>query len=199
MLCLTASTWALLRWLNTNRPLDAIVYLITAALVVYAHCIMSLGVAAGVIYAAVTLWNEPRRLAWLGTLHAAVALLCLPLLSELRTFYATRSAHTFTAAPGIDNLLPGLIPCSLAGALIVLVWIVMMFRGEAEIAGACTRRAGLLIGTWSLFAPLFLFLLVLLTARGLDRGPYAEDQTDRDRYRQTGYHRPGSNYRAGGG
>jgi mannosyltransferase len=163
MLCLTASTWALLRWLDGNRPLDATLYVITAALVVYAHCIMSLGVAAGVIYAAVTLWNEPRRLAWLGTLHAAVALLCLPLVSELRTFYAARSAHTFTAAPGLDGLLPGLIPCSLAGALILLVWIVMMFRGEAEIAGVCSRRAALLIGMWSLFAPVFLFLLAVST------------------------------------
>jgi mannosyltransferase len=163
MLCLTASTWALLRWLDGNRPLDAILYAITAALVVYAHCIMALGLAAGVIYAAVIVWHEPRRLVWLGSLQACAALLCLPLVSELRTFYAARSAHTFTAAPRLDSLLPGLIPCSLAGALILLVWIAMMFRGEAEIAGACTRRAALLIGTWSLFAPLFLFLLAVST------------------------------------
>jgi mannosyltransferase len=163
MLCLTASTWALLRWLDSNRPMDAILYVITAALVVYAHCIMSLGLVAGVFCAAVNVWNEPRRLARLASLQTGVALLCLPLVSQLRTFYAARSAHTFTAAPGFDGLLPGLIPCSLAGASILLVWVVMIFRGEADIAGICTRRAALLIGTWSLFAPLFLFLLAVST------------------------------------
>jgi hypothetical protein len=163
MLCLNASTWALLRWLDTSRLLDAILYMITAALVIYAHCVMSLGLGAGVIYAAVTLRNQPRRLAWLGSFQAAVALLCLPLVSELRTFYATRSAHTFSAAPGIDNLLPGLIPCSLAGGIVLLVWICMMFRGEAGIAGRFSQSTALLIGTWALFAPLFLFLLGVST------------------------------------
>jgi mannosyltransferase len=163
MLCLTASTWALLRWLDTNRPLDAIFYLISATLVVYAHCIMSLGLGAGIIYAVVTLWNQPRRLARLGSFQVAAALLCLPLLSELTTFYAARSAHTFTAAPTAADLLPGLIPCSLVGAFILLVWIFMMFRGEAEFAGKCTSRAALLIGVWSLLAPLLLFLLAVST------------------------------------
>jgi len=163
MLCLTASTWALLRWLDTNRPLDAILSVITAALVVYAHCILSLGLVPGVVYAAVTLREQPRRLAWLGSVQVAVALLCLPLVSELRAFYAARSTHTFTAAPGVGDLFFALIPCSLAGVFVLLVWIFMTFRGEAGIAGKCSPSAALLIGTWSLFAPLALFLLAVST------------------------------------
>jgi hypothetical protein len=159
MLCLTASTWALLRWLDANRPLDAVLYAITAALVVYAHCILSLGLVAGIIYAAVTVWKEPRRLAWLIFLQAMVALVCVPLVPELRRFYATRSSHTFTGLPTVGDLLAGFIPCSIAGALILLVWICMAVRGEANIEGKCTRRAALLIGTWAVFAPFVLFLL----------------------------------------
>lgn len=163
ILCLSASAWALLRWLDTRRPLDAILYVITAALVVYAHCILSLGLVPGVIYAAVRAGNEWRRLAWLGVLQIAILLLSIPLLPELRTFYATRSTHTFTAAPTAADLLPGLIPCSLAGAFIIFVWIGMMFRGEAGIAGKCSHQTGLLIGAWATFTPLALFLLAVST------------------------------------
>jgi len=163
LLCLTASSWALIRWLDANRPLDAVLYAITAALVVYAHCILSMGLAAGIIYAFVTVWKEPRRLAWLIFLQAMVALVCVPLVPELRRFYATRSAHTFTGLPTVGDLLAGFIPCSIAGALILIVWICMAVRGDANIEGKCTRRAALLIGTWALFAPLVLFLLPAFT------------------------------------
>ena len=172
MLCLTGSTWALLRWLDTNRPLDAILSVITGALVVYAHCILSLGLVPGVIYAAVTLRRQPRRLAWLGFLQVAVALLCLPLVPQLRTFYATRSAHTITGPPAMNDLLGGLIPCSVAGALILLVWIYTASRGESGIAGKCSPTTALLIGTWSLLAPLFLFLLAVSTDLRLYVGRY---------------------------
>jgi hypothetical protein len=159
MLCLTVSTWALLRWLDMNRPVDAILHVIAGALVVYTHCIMSLGMAPGIIYGVVATHKEPRRLAWLGFLEVAIAVLSTPLAPQLRMFYATRSAHTITGLPAVGDLLDGFIPCSLAGALILIVWIYMVFRRDAVIAGKCTGPAALLVGTWALFAPLFLFLL----------------------------------------
>jgi hypothetical protein len=172
MLFLTVSAWALIRWLDTKRPVDAILYVTTAALVVYAHCIMSLGLGAGVMYAAVTLRNRPRRLAWLGFLQVAIAVLCLPLMPELMTFYTTRSAHTITGPPAMNDLLAGLIPCSVAGALILLVWIYTASRGESAIAEKCSPTTALLIGTWSLLAPLFLFLLAVSTDLRLYVGRY---------------------------
>ena len=132
--CLTVSTWALLRWLGGNRPLDAVLYLVAGTLVVYAHCIMSLGLGAGAVYAAAVTRKEPRRLALLGLLHLAIALLCAPLAGELRMFYAARSIHNNAGLPTIGDLLYGFIPCSLAGALVILVWICMAFRRDAEIA-----------------------------------------------------------------
>jgi hypothetical protein len=163
MLCLTASTWALLRWLDTNRPLDAILYVITAALVVYAHCILSLGLAAGIVYGVAATRKEPRRLVGQGFMAVAIAVLCLPLVPQLRTFYAMRSTHAIADLPQVGDLLNGFIPCSVAGAFILFVWIFMVFRRDADIAGKCTRLAALLIGIWALFAPLFLFLLPVYT------------------------------------
>jgi 4-amino-4-deoxy-L-arabinose transferase-like glycosyltransferase len=164
MFFLTASTWALLRWLDTNRPLHGVLYTTTAALVVYTHCVLSLGLVAGISYGVATLRKEPRRLAWLGLFQLAIVLLSLPLVPELRTFYAARSTHTFTRTlPTAGDLLVAFIPCSLAGALILLTWIYTIARGHAGIAGKCTARVALLVGTWSLFAPLLLFLLPLFS------------------------------------
>ena len=51
------------------------------------------------------------------------------------------------------------MPGGLAGALILAVWIYHVWRGNAGLAGRCTALSAVLIVTWSLFAPLFLFLL----------------------------------------
>jgi len=163
ILCLTVSTWALLRWLDSNRTMDAAIYVLAGAMVVYAHCVLSVGLGAGVIYAVVAARKQPRRLAWIGLMLAAIALLSLPLMSQLKTFYATRSVHTFTSPPAVDDLLGGLIPGSVAGAFVLLTWLLMVFRRETGIAGKRTGLAVLLIVTWSLFAPLFLFLLAAST------------------------------------
>jgi hypothetical protein len=80
-------------------------------------------------------------------------------MPELLRFYATRSSHTFSARPGAGELLTGLIPGSLAGALVLIVWIWMAFRGDTGNGGKFTRHTMLLIGSWALFAPLFLALL----------------------------------------
>ncbi|HVV47854.1 MAG TPA: glycosyltransferase family 39 protein [Bryobacteraceae bacterium] len=157
--CLTLSMWALIRWLDAPRLRDALLYVGAGTLVVYAHCILALALAAGLGYGVAVLRRDFRRLVTLGTMALAIALLSLPLVSELEHFYATRSAHTFTGLPTTGDLLAGFIPCSLAGAAVLLVWIWMAVRGSAGIEGKCTREAAVLIGAWALFAPLFLFLL----------------------------------------
>jgi 4-amino-4-deoxy-L-arabinose transferase-like glycosyltransferase len=161
MLCLTLSVWALLRWLDANRPVYAIIYVIAGTGLIYAHCVMSLGLVAGVIYAAAMVWNRQRRLIVLVVMELVTALLCLPLVPELIRFYSTRSSHTFAALPGVARILNGLTPCSWLGGLVLLVWAYMLFIGKTEAVGKCTRNAALLIGVWALFAPLFLILLPL--------------------------------------
>jgi mannosyltransferase len=159
LLCLTICMWGLIRWVESGRISDAAVYILAGAGLVYAHCIMSLTLGAAFIYAVAATWNQRKRLVSLLLMEAVTVLLCLPLVPQLRLFYATRSSHTFTGLPTSGDLLDGFVPCSLVGALVLLVWLWMAFRQEAPIQGKCTRLTGLLIGTWSLFAPLVLFLL----------------------------------------
>jgi hypothetical protein len=52
------------------------------------------------------------------------------------------------------------------------VWIYTALRGESGIAGKCSPTTALLIGAWSLLAPLFLFLLAVSTDMRLYVGRY---------------------------
>lgn len=159
LLCLTGSFLALLRWLDTRRPIYAVLYVVASALVIYAHCVLSLPLAASAAYGAFMLRREPRGLLWLAAFQMAIVALSIPLLGELKKFYATRSAHTFAGLPTTGDLLAGFVPCSLAGVLILLVWLCLNLRGEAGITGRFASGTALLVGTWALFAPLVLFLL----------------------------------------
>ena len=156
--CAWTTRIAPLRWLESNRPMDAGLYVIAGAMVVYAHCVLSLGLAAGVVYAVFAARKQPRRLVWMGLMVAAIALLSLPLMSQLRTFYATRSIHTVAGAPSVEDLLTSLIPASLPGVLVLFVWLGLMGTGAIS-RPRCSVPAAVLIGTWALFSPVVLFLL----------------------------------------
>ena len=163
LLGLAASTWFLLCWLDSNRLPAAVLYVLTATSVVYAHVILSIGLAAGIVVAVVTLRREIRRFVLFGCLQAAILALSAPIIGELLRFYSTRSAHNFVAAPAPMELLAGMIPCALAGALVLLVWIGMHFRSEASLTGVCSRNAALLIGVWTFGAPLLLYAVSIST------------------------------------
>jgi len=159
LLCLTASVWALVKWLDRNRPRDAALYVVGAALVVYTHVILSAGMLAGLAYAVVRLRKQPRRLAWLVLSQAAIAVLCLPVASECLAFYATRGNHAFLPRPAAAELLPLLVPLSLAGVVILITWFGMTVFGEARIGPAFQSSTAVLILIWALFPPSFLFLV----------------------------------------
>ncbi len=159
ILCLTASSWMLVRWLDSSRTRDALFYVISAALVVYTHVILSVGLLAGFVYAVVRLRREPRRLGWLALSQTAVAILCLPVASECLTFYATRGNHAFLPRPASAELLPLLVPLSLSGVVILITWFGTTVFGEARIGSAFQSNTAVLILIWALFPPLFLFLI----------------------------------------
>jgi hypothetical protein len=163
LLCLTASIFFLLRWVDGGSQSVLLLHMVASTLLIYAHAVLSITLAAGIVYAVMTLRHEPRRLAWLAGVQIGAGLLCIPLVGELRSFYADRAIHSFTAPPSLENLLPALIPGALAGGVILIVWLGMSFRREVSIAGKCTGNAGVLIGVWSLLAPAVLFLLAEFT------------------------------------
>jgi mannosyltransferase len=98
LLSLTASTYLLLRWIDGGRMFDALLYVAASALLVYAHVVLSITLIAGIVYAGLTLRRERRRLWWIVGMTIAVGLLCIPLVGELRIFYADRAVHSFCSS-----------------------------------------------------------------------------------------------------
>jgi mannosyltransferase len=164
MLGLTAATWALFRWLDSERMLYAVVYSCMAVVTVYAHCIMALGLAPAAIYAiAMLAKSKPKRLAWLGACLALIFVLSLPLVQELRTFYSARSAHTFADVPSIGQIVEGCFPGSLVGIVIAGVWAFRVFREDELVKDRCSSAFASFIWGWAVWAPGVLFLLLFFT------------------------------------
>jgi len=164
LLGLTASTWWLLRWVEMPRFAWAALYILFATLTLYAHCIVALGLAPAAVYAILVVAQRSRkRLAWLGCCYTAIGALSLPLLPEMRTFYATRSVHTFASLPSLGDTINSFFPGSLAGVVIVGLWIYRVYKGDGRLEGRCADRFALLVGLWSVWAPAVLFLLLVFT------------------------------------
>ena len=62
-----------------------------------------------------------------------------------------------------SDLLAGLIPCSLIGAIVLLAWTYLNFRGGAGIGREFSTSTVLLIGTWAILPPVFLYMLAVST------------------------------------
>jgi hypothetical protein len=159
LFCLTAAVLSLLRWVEKNRFVDAAACVVAGAGVVYAHYLIALGLGPMLLYAVVALWNQRRRLWSVGAMAAGIIALSLPLVPPLLRFYAARGAHTIIGLPENGDLLQAFIPCSMAGMLVILVWLWMSARGRASVQGRCTGPVCVLIASWAVFAPLVLFLL----------------------------------------
>jgi mannosyltransferase len=120
MLGLTASTYALLRWVDSERITYAVFYSCMAAMTVYAHFIIALGLVPAAVYAiTMLLKSRPKRLASLGACFAVTGILSLPLIQEIRTLYSARSAHTLAGLPSIGQTVEGFFPGSLVGIGVV--------------------------------------------------------------------------------
>ncbi|HXJ40193.1 MAG TPA: glycosyltransferase family 39 protein [Bryobacteraceae bacterium] len=105
------STLALVRWLDSARPRDAAVYVVTAALIPYYHylAIPVLGVHA--IYAWAKLRDGgPVRLRSLLLAAGAILTLLLPMMPPLLVLISRRQSHIWSPSPNVRDLADVLSP-----------------------------------------------------------------------------------------
>lgn len=137
-----------LRWLDTGRPLFAALYVVTSALVVYAHYLFALGLVAQLVFGL----HRARRLA---PLWAAIGLLCLPLVGQVLNFYRSRQAHSVGIySPGVDLFFIAIAPPVLVGAVLFSFIVSKRTVGLGQF-----RVPWQLLFAWLIFPPAFLFLL----------------------------------------
>jgi mannosyltransferase len=162
-----AALLALVRWLDGGRPIDGVLYALSAALTFHAHYLFAPLLAVHALYAA---WRRrrgdtvvgPRALAAVGVL---LMMLLLPAIPGFFTVFGTRDlfvwAETPTATEVVEALAPPvLVYAVLAGAALAAASIGLRFeRGHRE----ARRDAWLLPALWFVVPPLVLLAVSILT------------------------------------
>lgn len=145
-----ASMLCFVKWLDEGRTRFAVLYAIASALVVYAHYLFALTLAAQLIYG----WPRIRKLAvpWI-----AIGILCMPLGGQVLHFYHARRSHSFAVTPGIESLFTAIAPPVLAA--VVLLSLIL----SRHTAPPDSRFPHRLIALWLLLPPAFLFVFSLAT------------------------------------
>jgi 4-amino-4-deoxy-L-arabinose transferase-like glycosyltransferase len=147
---LLAAMLCFFKWLDTGRPLFAVLYAIGVALVVYAHYLFALGLVAQLVYGL-------RRRRSIAALWVASGTLCLPLAAQLAQFFHTKQSHSFAGTPDIDALFAAIVRPVVAGAAALAA----IGRGKSEDPPREAPWAFLF--TWLLFPPTILFVLSVFT------------------------------------
>lgn len=147
---LIASMLCFFKWLDTGKLLFAILYTISAALVVYCHYLFGLALFAQLIYG-LRHWRK------LIPLWIAAGALCLPLAGQLLHFYQTRRSHSFDASPEVGAFFTAIAPPVVAGSVLLT-----MFASK-KVANLPHRIYWPYLLAWLVFPPAFLFAISSFT------------------------------------
>jgi mannosyltransferase len=151
---LLASMLYFWKYLDSQKRLHAVLYVVTSTLVVYTHYLIALALVAQLVYG----WRFKRKLA---LLWLAIGALCVPLSGQLLNSYSTRKSHSFAPAPELSAIVAALAPPALAAA----VFLTVILSRRAPAAPRQIPYLFLLI--WAFFPPVFLFLISTFTDTSL--------------------------------
>ncbi|MBZ5726752.1 MAG: glycosyltransferase family 39 protein [Acidobacteriia bacterium] len=147
---LVASSLCCLKWLDSRRPIFALMYVAATTLTLYAHWLFALGLVAQLIYGV-------RHIRRLAALWAAIGILCIPLLGQFLHFYRMRQSHNFSTTPEISSFFNAIAPPALAAAVFLSL---LLFQAWPPPSRPVPRG---FLAVWLLFPPVFLFLISLVT------------------------------------
>src|SRR5580658_2702790 len=160
---LCVSVWLLIRWLDSNRWLDAILFAGCASLLWRVHLVFWPFYAMFAAYAIVRLARRDTEVTWLraGAAFALLGVLLAPVAGGAAGLFRNAGAHVVSPLPGMtdlaDSLKLGLLATCSVGAAILSRW-------RRWPAGKLPPWSPLaLIAGWWLCAPLGLFAFSWLT------------------------------------
>jgi hypothetical protein len=161
VLCLSA--WLLIRWLDSSRWVDGILFAGCASLLWRVHLVFWPFYAMFAAYAIVRVARRDTEVTWLraGAAFALLGVLLVPVAGSAASILRTASAHVVSPLPGATDLAAslklGLLATSSVAAAILGRWL----RLPAGKLPAWSPLA--LIVAWWLCAPLGLFAFSWLT------------------------------------
>ncbi len=159
--------WALVRWMDTARTRDALLFIVLAALLWRVHLVYWPFYAVFAIYAALRIARRGTQVNALRavSVFAVLALALLPTFFEAFSLFRQAGAHVIVRAPGMSELWRslkiGLIAECAAGA-----WLLGRWR-EAPRNSNPRPSSWILLASWWLVQPLGLFAFSWLTGNSV--------------------------------
>ncbi len=166
-----ASLTFLVRWLDSARWVDALLFTACAALLWRVHLIFWPFYGVFVLYTVVRLYPRDggTKVRWLQAAMIVFVLLgiaLLPVLAEALSLYREARAHVITAAPTLRNFVDSL-KYALIFQCTVGAWLAgALFRSRAHAPAASRASLALIFGWW-LCMPVGLFAFSRLTGNSV--------------------------------
>jgi hypothetical protein len=160
LMALTVYAWALLRWIETHRFLDAVTAIVFAALTAYGHTILAFGLVAPALYA---LWCTTRPWSLVG-IGIAVGVLLVPLAIQTSSYYAMAAPHVVGGIPTLDDLWYALAPPQLFATLTMGVLLAFWLFPGVRPRWGMSKKATIALALWIVLGPAIFFALARTTS-----------------------------------
>lgn len=165
---LCAGLWFLIRWLNSGKWLDAVLFLVTASVLWRVHLIFWPFYIVFVIYAVVRLARADSGVSWFRAIaiFTLLGLSLIPVLAGALSLYREAAAHVVVPAPSLTGLTAslklGLITAICAGVASISRW----YRWPRVESGISAGALSLILAWW-LCDPVCLFAFSRLTGNSV--------------------------------
>jgi len=160
LLFVVASTWQLVKWLDSGRTRDMLLYALLAAAVPYFHYLFATIFIVHAIYAVYRVRREARRQFW----ELALAIVAVVTLLSPLVWNATRGKHistasSFTSTPDFEKLFSSGMPAVLGTGIFLglLLGYSLQRKLKAENVVAPSPDTLLLLTTWFVVPVVTLF------------------------------------------
>lgn len=155
-----ASLWLLVRWLDSGKSVDGILFLAAAALLWRVQLIYWPFYSIYVIYflARLFFFKETRRVSWIQevTIGAGLVLALLPVIPAALAVNWEAALHAFAPQPSWFDL-GGAFKFRLAAGVAIAAWILARWRRWVRPESLPSSSAIALIAAWWVVQPLGLF------------------------------------------
>ena len=168
MCAFAAALLFLVRWLDSGRWRDGLLFAASAALVVYIHLLFWPSCPVFVLYAAARVARGETSVNWKRALlvFALCAAALLPVTAQTLSLLRDARAHVIAPLPSLWQLLRSLEPALVLGCAIVLWLIARVLRWRPD-AAKLSFSALVLIAAWWLCQPVLLYAFSWLTGNAV--------------------------------
>lgn len=165
LMLVVAATLQLVRWLDTQRPLNLLGFILTAAAIPYFHLLFTTSYLVFLVYSTY-IWGSKRQIKIRNLLSVAVLIgvLVAPLAWNTLRGHRPSAESSFAGTPDLQLLSSSLMPLLVSTTLFVAALAAYFsFRGFAANSANIPRTAGVLFVSWLMLPVVTLFLVAFFT------------------------------------